>query len=316
MNRLRLLFLALALPLACAVIAIACHGSGDAPPMVNAPDASSEGGHTVGGNAGVTVTGGPANVANASGTLPAANGGSGISIGCGAPSATCGPCQISSCDYWSPDVNVVLDGGAPFTWTSVCNGVVTAPITVSPTYTANCIGTHHCMTYTKSTAMAMNQPDAAAFAAIAAPYTYGVTFAGVGGLTTNTYPLDFGPTQGLVGVVHTSAGALDCNNSTLASAPVPYQNAKLVQLLCTQVVGLSQLSTAESFVGGVVAGTSTTGGTHAPGGGITIGNIFNGQDANGAADNAILSVLVCSKDLTPLERAGYRSWESNYLGGI
>jgi hypothetical protein len=211
----------------------------------------------------------------------------------------------------------VLDGGSPFTWTDACQSVPTAPITVSPTYTSNCVGTHHCMTYTKSTAMAMNQADAAAFPAIAKPFTYGVLFAGVGGLTTNTYMLDFGPTQGLVGVLHTTTGALQCNNSTVIAAPAPYQNTQLALLLCSELNSpIEALGSVEVVSGGTRAGTSATLGTNSPGGGITIGNIYNGQDASGGADGKILSVLVCPRLLNALERTSYQAWEQNYWGGI
>lgn len=251
-----------------------------------------------------------------SGTLIQANGGTGISIGCGTPSATCGPCQLGGCYYWNSDVGVVLDGGSPFTWTDICQGVVTAPITVSPTYTTNCVGTHACMTYTKSGPMAMNQPDAAAFPSIAAPFTYGVTFAGVGSLTTNTLELDFGPTQGLIGVTHTSTGALQCTGSSPLSAGAPYANTFLAQLLCTQSTGLTPMFGLDVTAAGGSGVTSGGASTHVPGGGLTIGNAFNGQDANGGADGKILDVIVCTRDLTPLERTGYKSWLSGYLGGI
>ncbi len=291
------------------VVLLVCYGGA----RLATAQYSPAGGNTFGG---ATY---PLNVADAAGLtgpVPVLSGGTGISIGCGSPTTTCGPCQIPGTYYWNADVNVVLDGGSPFTWTDVCSGVVTAPITTSPTYTSNCLGTHYCMTYTKSTAMAMNQADAAGFPAIATPYTYGDLFAGVGGLTTNTYMLDFGPTQGLVGVLHTTAGALDCNNSTSVVAPVPYQNTKLALLLCFQVSGLTGLGGAEVLSAGAVAGTSATGGTHSPGGGITIGNTFNGQDASGGADGKILSVIVATHSMTELERAGYVAWEQNYWGGI
>jgi hypothetical protein len=265
------------------------------------------------------------------GTLPQVNGGTSEAVGCGAPSATCGPCTLPGVQaYWSADVGVVLgdSGTTVVTWTDVCNGyVVSNAVNANqPTYTANCLGTgavsRHCIASTGGAATvlaAIGGTSAPNFPIIVPPMAIGFTGFGTGSAPGSIeYVVDMGPALGEVSLVRSTSGPLNCvwGSSTVAPASA-INSTRLASYMCLLSKSFASGSVGQlgmdAINGGIWGGNTTGVGTGLPDGGIAIGGPFDGGSLAAGAD--IFSVTVWNTVPTKLSLDAHRAFEQTYYGG-
>lgn len=264
--------------------------------------------------------------AGITGPLPAIVGGTGMTIGCGTPSATCGPCTDPNvAAYWNSDVNVVLgDSGTQVTtWTDICNGYALSQATNAnmPTYTASGFGTRHVLTTTGGAAFALNAVGSGAFPALSIPFSWGILAYATGTPGHTEFFADFGTTAGQNATQVPASGLIGCTGGGTALISNASLQTRPTLVTCSIA---SQFTAGDSTMGvsSSYAGTEfnnvTSIVTSNPGGGLTLFNSYNGASAVNSPPGWIASFIVwkAGHQATRLEVEAWRSFEQAYTGGI